>query len=184
MSIATLTQLKDFLGILDADEDAVLTFLLAAANSQVQKYIGYDPSSQTVIETRDGNGRYSLALAHPFPVSVSAVKIDGRTIPVRTDPTGSGWFFDASRNIVWVCGAYAFTKGHGNVEITYTAGFATMDGALIQGVLDLVAIRREELKRRGISSKSLAGESVSFVYSAVPETIRGYLDPFRKVIWL
>lgn len=184
MSIATLTQLKEFLGIADTDEDAVLTFLLNAANSQVQKYIGYDPNSQTVIETRDGNGRYSIALAHPFPISVSAVTIDGRMIPERTDPTGSGWFFDAARNIVWVCGAYSFTKGHGNVGITYTAGFAPMDGALIQGVLDIVAIRRDELKRRGVSSKSLAGESVSFVHSAIPEGVRGYLDPFRKVTWL
>lgn len=183
MAIATLAQLKEFLGIVDTDEDAVLTYLLNAANSQVAKYIGYDPESQVVIETRDGNGRYALVLAHPHPLAVSGVKIDGVDVPMRADPTGSGWFFDASRNMLWVCGSWSFNKGVGNIEVTYTAGYNPMEPALTQGVLDLVAVRREELKRRGISSKSLAGETVSFVYAAVPETIRGYLDPFRKVIW-
>ena len=39
------------------------------------------------------------------------------------------------------------------------------------------------MSRRGISSKSLAGESISFVLESMPDNIQGYLNPYRKVIW-
>lgn len=182
MSIATLSNVKALLDITTTDEDAVLTMLLNAANDQAIKYLGYDPNLTTYIERRNGNGKSWLALAQPYQTEIVSLSVDGVAIPAQTEaPNGPG--FVLNDGLLWMFGSYRFNKGAANVLITYKAGFTAMPDALIQGVCDLVALRREELKRRGISSKSLAGESVSFTLAAMPENIRAYFDPYRKVIW-
>ena len=54
MSIASLATVKSFLGIADTDEDAVLTLLLAAAEDQVVKFLGYDPNPTAYTVRRNG----------------------------------------------------------------------------------------------------------------------------------
>lgn len=182
MALATLAQVKTYLDITTTDEDARLGALLAGLEKQVIKYLGYDPALQSYTERRSGNGRFQMVLAFQPVVSIDSLTVDGIAVPAQTNPPlGDGYVLND--NLIWLFGSRRFTKGIGNVMVTYQAGYASIPEAITQALVALTALRLQEIKRAGISSKSLAGESVSYVYDAMPDTVRGYLDPYRKVIW-
>lgn len=180
MALATLADVKTYLAITSTDEDARLTALLAGADAQVLKYLGYDPALQTYSVRLNGNGRRWMLLSPQPVVSILSLSVDGINIQAQTSPPlGDGYVLSCS--MIWLFGGRVFTKGLGNVMATYQAGYATIPKALTHGVVTLVAQRFHEIKRLGIASKSLAGESVSYTNAAMPDAVRGYLDSFRQV---
>lgn len=183
MALATLDDVKKYLNIQNANEDLRIEQLLTALNPQILAYLGYDPALQPYTERRDGNGKFYMVLAQPHPVEITSLTIDGIPVPVQTSaPIGDGYILNGS--MVQLFGSWKFNRGMGNIIIQYQAGYSSVPGNLTQGLVELVSLRLREIQRLGTSSKSLAGESVTYVYSAIPETVRGYLDSYKKVIHL
>lgn len=179
MAIAALSDVKAYLDIATTDEDTRITALLAAVESQVKKYLGYDPAKQTYFDRLNGNGRRFVVPEQSIPlITVDSLTVDGVTIPAENGDA-PGWYIDAGK--VWLSGGYSFTRGFGNVKLSYQAGYETIPAAIKQAVVEMTAVRLKEIDRIGVSSKGIAGETISYIVKDVPDTVKGYLDPFRKV---
>lgn len=176
--LTTLDQAKAWLGITNSNSDAVLTRLVSAASSAVQARIGYQLLTQAYTEQLDGNGKSVLAFGNPRVTAVSAVSIDGATVAARSSVTGAGYTFDA--DFLFLIGR-CFTRGRQNVAVTYTAGYAAAPLDLEQAVLEVIALKFKERDHTGISSKTLAGEVISFFRNVSTDTT-AVIDNYRRVV--
>jgi hypothetical protein len=77
--------------------------------------------------------------------------------------------------------ATASRKAPGNVVWTCTAGYATTPKDLEQAVLEIIALKFRERERVGVSSKTLAGEMVSFFRNVSTDTI-AVIDNYKRVV--
>lgn len=178
MAIASLFAVKSYLDIQSPDEDGRIVAILAAVESQVVKHLGYNPERSSHFERMNGNGQQFIVPTVGFPLaSVDSLVIDGVTIPA--EGAAPGYYVD--EGVLRLSGSYRFTKGFGNVKLSYQAGFSPVPDAIKQAVIEMTALRLKEIERIGVSSKWLAGESVSYALTQMPESAKGYLEPFRKV---
>lgn len=179
--LTTLANVKAWLGVTANTDDALLTRLIASASTFIQTWLNRDLAQQARVETRDGNGGNVMVFAN-YPVSaVASVVVDGYAIPASVDPYGAGYRFDATRIILT---GYSFPRGFGNVVLTYTAGYATTPHEIEQACIELVSLRYRERDRIGHQSKSIGGETVSFIVKDMPDSVKTILNNYRKVILL
>lgn len=153
--------------------------LITAASTFIQSYCDRNFSSVTRTDVRDGTGGTKLVLSAEPVSAVSALAIDGLPIPVSTGYGVDGYYFNAYyiglRN-------YTFTQDEGNVSVTYTAGYATIPEDLRQATIDLVALKYKQKDRIGVGSKSLAGESVTFLTTDMPDNVKSVLAQYKNVL--
>src|SRR5438309_1085729 len=165
--LTTLAALKAYAQVSVSTDDAVLTSMIAAASAAARSYLNRDVTTASYTITRDGRGT-AMMLLPQFPVTaVAQVIVDGRTIPAQSAFGLPGYrFTDTSLILAGFC----FTRGFGNVQVGFTAGYATAPADIAQAVNEWVALRYKERDRIGFQSKSLAGETVSFVTKAMPDS--------------
>lgn len=180
MALATIAQLKAYLGITTAGSDDLLTALLAASEQAVVKHLDRNVESASYTAVMDGNGSSLLTLAQYPITAVSSVKIDGRVVPQSSGYGVSGFLF-RDREII-LRGEYRFTLDTANVEIVYTAGYSQVPADINQAVLQIAALRYKERDWTGYQSKSLAGETVAFETSALPPAVLRMLQPYLNVV--
>jgi len=115
-----------------------------------------------------------------FPVlNVSSVSVDGVAIPLAQSSRQDGYQFN---DIGVYLNGYTFTRGLQNVAIAYTAGYPEPPVDIKQAVTELVAMRFRERDRIGVSSKSIAGENMSFTVADMPDSVKTILHNYRKVV--
>jgi hypothetical protein len=180
MALTTLARVKEYLSIAtdDTADDLLLTRLIGSASSAIEVYCSRVFASATYNEVRDGTGTRKMVLRN-FPVTaVSSVTINGRSIPQRPSPLSSGYTFDDLR--VALTG-HVFDEGVDNVQISYTAGLAAVPADVEQACIEAVSLRYKAKDRLGVTSKSLAGESISFSNDDFPDYVTRVLDQYRVV---
>lgn len=161
----------------DTTFDELLGRLITAVSDQFRAEAGTNPKQTSYVETRNGHGQAGMTLLN-FPViSVSSVKVDGATIPARVAVTDSGWVLGPGGRLELV--GYRFTEGVANVEVTYSAGYATIPGDIEQAVVKMVALQFADRKRIGVASSSQAGISTSFGDGPVLAYWRAVVDSYR-----
>lgn len=175
---ATLAQVKEWLGITGTGDDALLTRAIGAASEFVRTWLGYEILSASYTERRNGLGGDALPFAHYPVTAVSSLTVNSVSIPASSGLI-KGYVFD-ERSIYYIQGN--FPQGRLNIGIVYTAGLASTPADITQAVIDLVSLRYKERDRIGITSKSLAGESISFAVKEIPDTVLGVLKQYRKVV--
>lgn len=179
--LTTLANVKSWLAITATTDDTLLTRLVTAASQFIQAWLNRDLASQSYSETRDGHGGPVMPF-RDFPVTaVSSLTIDGNTIPAAADMVSLGYRFTDTRLILQ---GYVFTRGAANVQINYTAGYASIPSEIEQACIELVSMRYRERDRIGHASKSLAGETVQFIVKDMPDSVRTILNNYKKVISL
>lgn len=168
MSITTLEAVKAYAGVTSTTTDSVLQNLVNSVSAVLAAYCNrHTFYASTYTALRDGTGNASLLLAN-FPLrSVMSVVIDERSVQM-SDHGGPGYDYVRGGRTVFLRG-YAFTRGLRNVKIEYLAGYDADDGGTFPVPSELklaanmyITTRYRERDKLGISSKSLAGESVSF----------------------
>lgn len=178
--LTTLGAVKALLGIqpsLTKDDD-LLQSLVSAASGAMSGAIGRDLLLSSRIARLDGNGKDRL-LFPEWPVSaVASVKINGRAIPPAVGFGGYGYRFDET---LLVLDGAVFERGRRNIELAYTAGYATIPADIAMACAKVAAGAYKERERLGISSKSLAGESISFQDVASSPGVRAVLDGYSRV---
>jgi uncharacterized phiE125 gp8 family phage protein len=177
--LTTLASFKAYAGVAVTNDDAVLSSLITAYSAWVQQWMNRNILTQTYNETYNGRNHIAQMLPQWPVTAVSAVTIDGVSIPARTTATGAGYFTDGEAVIL---AGYSFSKGRANVTIGYTAGYATVPTELAQAVNELVSLRYKLRDKMEWSSKSLAGETVSLVTKDMPESVRTILNTWRAVV--
>lgn len=177
--LTTVANVKAWLGITAATDDTLFARLVSAVSQYVQTWLNRQIASASYTETRDGSGRSRMVFADYPVTAVSAVVIDGRSIPASPDVFTPGYYF----NEIEVClRGYVFTKGQGNVSLSYTAGYAETPPALEQAVIETVSLRYRERDRIGHASKSIQGETVAFTITDFPKPAQTILNNYKKVV--
>lgn len=134
LDLATLPDVKSWLGIDNDNQDQLLRRLISSISGQVLNYISRSTVRyKTWTETRDGSGTDVLLLRNWPVISVSSVLVSGAVIPpALTLDDGSitdGWVLSeysgtppGSNQTVSLRGYY-FWQGVRNIVVTYATGY-------------------------------------------------------------
>lgn len=184
--LTTLANVKGWLGITDTNtaRDALLTRLITAASQFIETWLNRTVSGGvlTYNAVRDGGGGVTFVPANTPLVSITSLRIDGETIPASTGVNVPGYVFNTHK--VSLRGGYKFTRGVANVELDYTAGYTAVPGEVEQVCIEVVGARFKARDRIGISSKGLAGETISFIQNDLTRDMKATLMNYKKVVLL
>jgi len=178
--LTTLQSAKDWLGITSNTDDALLSALVTSASNYIQSWLDRTFAITAYNELRDGTGTRGI-MTSEYPIaSVSMVKIDGVVIPAATAYGTPGYRVDDRR--ITLQGGYCFRRDIANVELAYTAGYASVPAEISQACIDMISVRYKERDRIGYQSKSIAGETVSFMTKDMSDATKTILHNYRKVL--
>ncbi|MEP7299158.1 MAG: head-tail connector protein [Burkholderiales bacterium] len=179
MALTTLENVRAWLNVTSTADDALLTRMIEAASAFIETWLGRKILSANYVETRDGALGTRL-ITRNYPVTaVASVVSDGITIPLAASVSEHGYVF-------WPWGlalrGHGFTRGYGNVVISYTAGYASVPADIEQACCELVGLRYKERDRIGFVSKTLAGETVTFSTKDMSASIKTTLQGYKAVV--
>lgn len=181
--LTTLSSVKQWLGLTTNASDTVLTSLISSCSEEIEMYLNRTIESTAYTELRDGNNSDVFMLkAYPVQAVIKLV-VDGisyKEIPID-DFTSKGVKLDDRKIIAQ---GFIFPRGRRTVYIQYLAGYDEIPKAIEQACNELIAARfkNERGDRQGVSSKSLAGETISFSHSAMPNSVKSALSDFINVV--
>lgn len=177
--LTTLENVKAYGGIQDSANDESLDRLIDVASEYVATWCSREFSAITHSEVYDGTGNAKLVLRYYPVLSVQSLRIDGQTIPPRPAFNSNGYVVDDLK--ISLVG-YRFTSGAQNIEVEYTAGFATVPPDLEQAAIELVLQRYRDANRVGLNSQSLGGENATFDVNSLSKFARSVLQQYKRVI--
>lgn len=176
MSLADLTTLDDFKAYAKVNattDDALLRSMITAYSAAARSFMNRDITTASYSITRDGRGTQMLLLPQ-FPITaVSSVIVDGMPISAQTAFGLPGYRFTDTAIIL---DGFRFTRGFGNVQVSFTAGYAVVPADIAEAVNEWVALRYKERDRIGHVSKSLEGQTVAFITKDMPDSVRRALN--------
>jgi uncharacterized phiE125 gp8 family phage protein len=178
ITLASLNDLKDYLSIKTTADDGILLRILLAASAWFESKVGRTLASSVYTEAQDGNGTRTIIPRHYPVTSVASVVIDGQTVPPSTSVDVSGWVH--SGDVIKLRGFVAYS-GTANVEVVYTAGYPVIPADITQAVIEVAADRYRSRTRVGEVSKSMGGESVSFVTFTIPASVQSVIESYRRI---
>ena len=179
--LTVVTNLEGWLGLTNIAPPIPdqLQRLVTAVSMWMQSWMSRTIRSQAYAETRDGNGGNRLILSNEPVTAVASVVVDGKIIPPSPFFGQSGFIFTGTAIVLT---GYLFNRGDANVVINYTGGFTTTPPDLEQACLDLAALRWKERDRIGHVSKSIAGETVTFVVKDMSDFVKTTLEKYDSVV--
>lgn len=176
--LTTLESVRAYMGGASTVDDALIGQLIGAYSAAVLAFLNRQIVSGPVETWRDGHGGRMLTLPEYPVTAIELLEIDGQAIPPQAGIGQAGYRFTSTQIVL---DGYIFTAGIANVHIRFTAGHGSVPADIEQAVNELVALRYKERDRIGHRSKSLAGETVTFVTAALPESARAMLAPWQQV---
>jgi hypothetical protein len=176
--LTSLANVKAWLSIQTDTDDVVLSRLISSASQYIQSWLNRLFASQTYTERRGGTGTDVMAFADYPVTAVTSVIVDGSTIPL-SNGISYGYLFD-DKFLYFIGGRFGMSRM--NVQLTYTAGYASVPLEIEQSCIELIGIRYKERQRIGENSKSIGGETVSFDVKDMPNSVKTILNNYRKVI--
>ena len=181
IDLTTLADVKAWLNVTALTDDAVFARLITSASDFIQQYLSRNiPVTAYTNERYNGNGGQRLMLRNWPIVSVSSVTCTSQTGTVLWS-YGSSYFWFDDRS-AYLNTSDVFTRGKGNITVSYSAGYAVVPYGLQQVCIELVAHKYKERERIGHASKSLGGEVVSFTVVDMPKSVKAYLDLIKNVV--
>jgi Phage gp6-like head-tail connector protein len=172
--LTTLGSVKVYLGITFDTADAKLSAIITACSAWIASWLNRDILQAPYTETMNGTGSRQIQLSNYPVTALSQVLVDG--IDLTNYATSDG------RRVVTLPYGSSFTRGLSNVQITYTAGYATVPADLEHTACRMVAWGYTESSRIQQNSKSMGGEVVSFSTAMAPAWALENLKNWRKVV--
>lgn len=190
-TVAAVQQWKQIAGTsgpASGAEAAELQLLITAVSAWITNYCSRNFVGVVAYsETRHGNGRDSMPLAEQPLVSITSLTIDnGAPIAQQSAPGQSGWFIPPrsgklGSNLVALKG-YCFNRGRYNVQISYTAGWATVPVDVAQACIEIVtAAYKRGARDPALASQAVENQTTAFSQAAITPAAMAMLNPYRKV---
>jgi hypothetical protein len=193
--LCVLADLKAWLNIQSTTEDVLLQNLITRGSLQMLRWMNRDHIIATsYTENRDGNDSLFM-LPRNFPlISVSSVTVNGIAIAAATDQVSAGFVFD-SRKIMLRGGAssfytlapyssqyqYRFTRGFQNVQLVYSAGYASVPSDLQQAAIEGFAYVYRRRTHIGEDSSSANGQmTIGFSKEMLPASVLMTLEQYTR----
>ena len=182
MALVTLDLVKQHLEIPSTitSQDARLNLLIDVVSTHVEEFCDRVFAQATYTETQDGTSQAELLLEHYPVTSITSLHIDS----LREFDAGSLVDVDEytviDDNTLRLHDGH-FPRGSQNVQVVYTAGYATIPSAVQYATLMIIEqlFRANEDRRVGRSSVSKNGETVNFIHGW-PEEAKKLLATYRK----
>lgn len=180
MDLTTLNDVKGWLSITSTTDDELLSRLITGASAFIESWCTRSFALTQYTDVLNGKGSNTMLLGNYPITAVSFVKVDNISIHAAADCTQIGYAFDDIA--VYLQGGQIFTKGIRNVTITYTAGYADVPADIAMACFELVGKKYRERAHIGQTSKTLAGEIVSFMPSDLSKETMSMLRSYNKVV--
>lgn len=161
--------------------DGLINTLITTQSAFVKAYLERELTLATYTESYGGERGKLLPLLNWPIVSVSSVVVDGNAWSYAANISDIGYRFN-DRFLIAM--NQLFTEGFENIQVTYQGGYApgAYPNDIVQACAELVSLRLEERKHQGQRSKTLAGEQVVYLDTAMPKSIAALLDNHRSYI--
>jgi hypothetical protein len=185
MALTTLANVKAWLEMDMAvtAQDAVITRLIDSCSVYIESWLSRKIAQAVYTEAYDGKGSNAITLAEYPITALTSVSIDGvaQVIVPNTEFNTVGARYHERQLVI---NGKVFSRGRGNVLVTYQAGYATVPADIEQACIELVSLRLKNARKAnlGIQSKTLAGESITFFSGAMPDSTRDMLLEYRNVV--
>lgn len=177
--LADPEKLKRLLKLTSAADDDVLAILITQASDYICSELSRSILRATYTERYDGRDNVSLFLRQ-FPiVSIASVLVDGVAVAASSGSAVSGWYQSGDREIS--LRGSVFSRGYGNVVVTYDAGFVTVPVRFETACLSTCRRWYHELGRVGQISKVVQGENVTFALG-LPDDVKRLIAQERDVV--
>lgn len=176
--LTTLDDVKALLGITDGKSDETLQARVSEASTRFQVEIGQVLALASSTDVMDGTGGVSLPLRRTPIVAVTAVAI--------TDTAGATPRQIAVGNFVWskfsvrLIAGDRFTKGYGNVAVSYQAGLAVIPLDISSAVMKLAAFMYRGKDRIGKTNEVIGGQTVGFETKSFPDDVLETIENYRR----
>lgn len=195
-TIVELDDVKDYLNIPATahSHDGELLRFVAAVTPVVEFIVG-PVLPKTYIDERYNGGRTTISLRHRPIISVAEVtEFIGPTaypltqVTSRDQGTIYSYLYDPSGSIIRTDaggGLRAFPPGADSVQVTYTAGRATIPENIRMGTLELLRVNYQETQQAGgpFGNNSLGDDGLPSGPSAgffIPNRVRELLQPSKR----
>lgn len=176
--LTTASAVKAYLGLTGTELDSLLSALVSRASAAIENYLQGSVKSASHVQNCHGHGGTAMLLKN-WPVqSVQSVVVDGQAIPPASAWGEPGWWL-SDRSVLLF--GYRFARGHANVVIGYTAGWDTVPADIEQACIETVALAFKRREHIDVSSKALAGESISFITAELTPSAKQALLSYRRV---
>lgn len=179
--LCTVAQVKQLLAIPDATttHDALLARLVSEASGIFTTLLDMPVLADDVDERHDGTGQDALVLRREPVTYVFSVTVAGVAIPKAVTETDQGWFLDG--RILRLRG-YTFLGGRAAVRVRYQAGYDSdaVPDEIVGVVADTAALVFRQRDKLGISSETLAGQTIAYMKQAVSDRAQAVLDRRRN----
>ncbi|MCL1908966.1 MAG: phage head-tail connector protein [Holophagaceae bacterium] len=167
--LVSLDAVKSWLGIADENSDVLLQRLITAESQAIEKAIGRPILATERTDFIAGYGSSTIMPPATPILEVERAFIDGAEVKTRHDNL-----------TIWRADGGPWPK-KSRIQITYTAGYLAVPYDIEQACIELVALHYKERDRIGHQSKSIAGETVSFITAAMPASVEASIKRYRKV---
>lgn len=171
--LTTLSKLKQYLGEKTNEKDPLLKQMITSSSAWIRNWLNRDILSASYTRTFNGTGGRGIFLAERPVLAVASVKVDG--VALASDR----WALVGS-SVTMKEGGWPL--GVGNIEITWTGGYATVPAEIDQACIELVAWRMHEKVNLRRTQGSIGGETINFQTTDLPPGVATILKNFRNVV--
>lgn len=188
IDLTTLQNVKDWVRLTSANDDELIQSCITAVSAYILWRTGQGDQSGDLSQSPlaqvcnftdiyDGSGTYRLFLHNRPIVNVSAVVVDGFSVPASSGSAVAGFVIDGTRKSIalrpglgssnfgwtnWQAGPYRaytrwprFTEGIQNVSVQYSAGYAQTPFDLELAAKRIVALNYKRRDWTGELSRSM-----------------------------
>lgn len=180
--LVTLAQAYGWLGIAQGTDDTNLQLAISAYSQLIADFCSRSIVLATFSEIYDGRDMPRLMLRNYPIVAVTSLSIYGVAQSLATSPYGPGYTF-ANRSVDLQGGA-VFTRGLGNIAISYQAGFATIPADIQMACLDwLKASYLTRTQQTGLVSHRAGDTEEKFAPGGAVTTLKDSVVPMPATVF-
>lgn len=178
--LTSLANVEQALGLSSGNSDeALLARLISAASAFIETWCGRQFASQSYTEIRDGGGGRRLAFRQTPVTAISSLVSAGQAIPAGDSYQTPGYYFTP---VMLMLNGYEFRRGLGNIQLVYTAGYASIPLDVEQACIELVMLRYKELPHFDKSSEGGLQQTTTFIVRDMKPSTQTLLNNYRRVV--
>jgi hypothetical protein len=190
VALIALADAKAFLKVTGAGDDGIIGDIINEVSTWVSNIIGRPLLQASYVEYYDGDGSRDLLLRRFPVVSVSNLNRDYlRTWTSATDiDVTNNVQIDLSAGILRLWNNEdAFWKGHGNIRVTYVAGYtlAQIPYAIKLACSKLISFMYHEAyvnQRVGVASESQDQRVITYLNEPIMKDVLHMLKPYQSIV--
>lgn len=171
--LCTVASLKAWLTLETQAADPLLSRLVTATSRLIQNYCSRLFLTQATTLTLNGHGGTSLVLPDQPIILLNLVTVNGAIIPAAANSQQAGWLLvpctsnNLDSAVQVVLNGYRFHRGLGNVVLTYTTGYQSLETWTIPATPFQVSVLNPW---RADGSVTITGVTATAISAGTPTT--------------